>query len=66
MREFATPGGIDYAEQRTTPPTTTADAVKNADSQFGVENNQVGSTMPDLTAKAQADLANKASVQKDG
>jgi hypothetical protein len=66
MRDFATPGGIDYSERRTTPPLTTADAVKNADGQFGVERNQVGSTMPDLTAKAQADLANKVSVQRNG
>lgn len=66
MRDFATPGGIDYSEQRTTPPTTTADAVKDAESQFGIEDNQVGKTVPDLATKAQADLANKVAVQRNG
>jgi hypothetical protein len=66
MRDFAIPGGLDYSERRTTPPLTTADAVKDADSQFGVEHNQVGKTVPDLAAKAQVDLVNKVSVQRNG
>jgi hypothetical protein len=65
MRSYETPGGIDYSAQRTTAPVSAANPVQSV-GQFGVERNQVGVTMPDLAAKAQADLANKVSVQKDG
>lgn len=66
MQSYGTPGGIDYSEQRTTPPVGAPPATKPANSQFGVEQNQVGETMANLTEKAQADLRNKVGLQRTG
>lgn len=65
MRDYQTPDNINYETPRTTSPVSTADSVKGV-GQFGVEQNQVGQTVPDLTAKAMADLRNKVAVQRNG
>lgn len=67
MKGFNEIRGIDWRPVKTQEAPGVAKTCYEANSQFGVEKNQLNDdTVPDLATKAQLDLLNKVSAQKYG